>query len=79
MMTIKERERTDCNVKFGKYIQQARVNKQINQRDLAEKLGITQPYLSFIERGLREVDLALALKMCDILNVDINDFVKNYR
>lgn len=71
-------EATECHAKFGKYIQEIRRSKHINQRDLAAKLGITQPYLSYIERGLRDVDFALALQICDALGVDVSDFIKNY-
>ena len=67
-----------CHIQFGRFIQEARIEKKILQRELAEKVGITQPYLSYLERGERDIDLALAMKICVVLNTDIREFVNKY-
>ena len=68
----------ECHIQFGRFIQEARVEKKMLQRELAEKVGITQPYLSYLERGERDIDLALAMKICGALNIDIQEFASKY-
>ena len=68
----------DCHSMFGMYVRAARERKRLNQSDVAELLGISQSYLSYIEQGKREIDLALAFKFCDVLDLDMRDFVNKY-
>src|SRR5256885_15130034 len=39
---------------MGEYIRQQRSNAQISLRQLAKRAGVSNPYLSQIERGLRK-------------------------
>ena len=68
----------DCHEAFGQYIKTARIRKGISQSDVAENLGVSQPYYSRIESGKREVDLAFAFKICAVIGVDIRDFANRY-
>lgn len=68
----------ECHLSFGRFIKQRRELLKLQQKEIAEKVGITQPYLSYIERGERDIDLPLALNLCEALELDINEFVKNY-
>lgn len=68
---------TNCHAKFGQYIKTSRMNKHINQQDIADKVGITQSHLSYIERGLRDIDFAMAFKICEALDVDMKDFISD--
>src|SRR6476620_5221355 len=38
---------------LGEYLREQRVNAQLSLRQLAEQTGVSNPYLSQIERGLR--------------------------
>jgi transcriptional regulator with XRE-family HTH domain len=49
----------------------------LSQWKLAELVGITQPYLSQIENGLRTPSLELALKFSEVLNVTPKIFLSN--
>ena len=75
---MREISTQECHKGFGEFIKDARLEKGIYQEELAEKVGIKQSYLSRLERGERNIDLALALKLCDILEVDIRKFVLLY-
>lgn len=77
-MKLKNIDTNECHVQFGKFIREARERKGLYQAELAEKVGIVQSYLSRLERGERDIDLDLALRLCDALNLDIQDFVKTY-
>ena len=68
----------ECHIGFGEFIREARLQKDMYQDELAEKVGITQVYLSYLERGERNIDLALALKLCDVLDLDIRKFILTY-
>ena len=60
---------------FGEFVRDGRIKGKLSQQDLANHLGMTQPYLSRIEQGTRSVDLELAVKICSFLNLDLNDFL----
>ncbi len=64
---------------FGAFIHKGRISKKLSQKELAKKLGITQPFLSRLEQGLRNVDLEQALVICSFLDLDINEFVLKLR
>ena len=61
---------------FGKYIKSGREKLCLYQNQVAEQLGLSQQYYSKIENGIRNVDFVLALKICNLLKLDINDFIK---
>lgn len=73
---MKEIETKNCYVKFGKLVKDARERHGLNQRELAEMLGITQPYLCKIEMGRRNISLELVMTLCRILKLDIQQFVE---
>lgn len=68
----------DCHESFGKYIKAARERKKMSQTEVAKILDVSQPYYSRIENGEREVDLAVAFKICDAIGVDMRDFINKY-
>ena len=77
---MREISTKECHEKFGEFIRETRLNREypLSQVELAEKVGITQTYLSRLERGERNIDLDLALKLCDVLSVDIRKFILLY-
>ena len=77
---MKKIENSECLVGFGKFIKEGREKRDMFQSEVASLVGITQPYYSVIENGAKErnVDLVLALKICQVLRLDINDFIKQY-
>lgn len=50
-----------------------RIRKGIKQKDLAEKVGISQNLLSMYESGKRKPNHATLSKIADILGCDIKD------
>ena len=67
-----------CLKEFGQFIREGREKKNLYQRHVAEKLGTTQQYYSRIEKGQRNVDLVLAVKICQILNLNLSSFIRTY-
>ena len=53
--------------KIGKRLQELRESKGLSQSDLASYLGISQPLLSQIESGNRNLNLSLFAKVMNII------------
>jgi transcriptional regulator with XRE-family HTH domain len=75
---MKKIENSECLVGFGEFIKKGREKKDMYQSEVAELAGITQAYYSMIERGLREPDLTVAMKICQVLRLDLSDFISPY-
>ena len=65
---------------FGQFIKDGRKMRDMSQTEVAQMVGITQAYYSIIEKGAidRNIDLVLALKICQVLNLDMSNFIHNY-
>ena len=66
-------------VEFGAFIREARDRQGLLQVDVAEKLGVSRSYYAFIESGSREIYFTLAINICQVLNLDISDFMKRVK
>ena len=77
---MKKIENSECLISFGKFIRDGRKKKDMYQSEVAQLVGISQPYYSMIENGAteRNVDLVLAMKLCKVLGLNFNDFIKQY-
>ena len=77
---MKKIENSECLIGFGQFIKEGREKKDMYQSEVAALVGISQPYYSLIERGLddRNLNFVLALKICQVLRLDMNDFIKQY-
>lgn len=61
--------------KIGNFISKIRKDKKITQKQLAEKLGITDRAISKWENGKSMPDLALLKPLCNILDITINELL----
>lgn len=64
---------------FGREIRKARIDKNVRQRDLAEKLGMKQQYLSRIERDRVDVRLTVIRKIAAALGVSVHQLLDESR
>lgn len=62
-------------VDVGKIIKEARINKQMTQQQLADKLGVTDRAVSNWENGIRMPDYSLLSDLCLYLDLDINEIL----
>ena len=65
------------NMNIGENIKQFRKNKKITQKELAEKIGVTDSAITKYEKGDREPNIETLNKIATALGVTINDLVKN--
>lgn len=61
--------------KIGKFIAKIRKEKKITQKQLADKLGITDRAISKWENGRSMPDLSLLKPLCNILSITINELL----
>jgi transcriptional regulator with XRE-family HTH domain len=61
---------------FLKVITSIRLSKKISQKQLAEKLGANQSFVSKFESGERRVDLLELRQICSALDISLLDFVR---
>lgn len=62
-------------VKIGKYIAEKRKALGLTQKQLAEKLGMSDKSVSKWERGVCLPDVSVYLELCKILGITINEFL----
>lgn len=62
-------------LKTGKFIAQRRKNKSLTQRQLAEKLGVSDKAVSKWECGNGLPEVSLMMPLCDILGISVNELL----
>ena len=62
--------------KIGKFISRKRKKKNLTQKELANKLHITDKAVSKWERGLSLPDISVLIPLSEILNVGLYDLLK---
>ena len=62
-------------VKFGKYIAGKRKALGMTQKQLAEKLNMSDKSVSKWERGICLPDVSVYMELCEILGISINEFL----
>ncbi len=62
-------------IKIGRFIADCRKNKNLTQKQLADKLNITDRAVSKWETGRGIPDSSVMLELCDILGITVNDLL----
>lgn len=65
--------------KIGKFISKLRKEKNMTQKELAEKLNVTDRAISNWENGRRIPDVSFFKPLCEILNITINELLSGER
>ncbi|MEG1983909.1 MAG: helix-turn-helix transcriptional regulator [Oscillospiraceae bacterium] len=65
--------------KIGKFIAACRKEKKLTQFQLAEKLNITDRAVSKWETGRAMPDPSIMLKLCELLNITVNELLTGER
>lgn len=60
---------------IGDRLRQHREDRGISQERLAELAGVSQPYVSQIESGIREATVPVLRRLCEALGVRMGDVV----
>ncbi len=62
-------------IKIGRFIQETRKNKNITQKELADRLGVTDKTVSRWENGHYLPDISLWKELCEILEIGVLDLI----
>lgn len=62
-------------IKIGKFIKESRNKKNLTQKQLAEKLNITDKAVSKWERGISMPDSSIMIQLCEILSISVNELL----
>ncbi len=62
-------------INIGRFIAECRKKANLTQKQLAEKLGITDKAISKWERGVAMPDTSIMLELCDILCISVNELL----
>lgn len=60
--------------RFGEAVRVARKKKHLSQHDVAKEIGISHVHVGYIERGMREPSFYIALRLCDILDIELKNW-----
>lgn len=66
-------KRDEILIKFGKTIQNLRIERRLSQEKLGEKAGLHRTYIGMIERAEKNVTLINIQKIALALDVSIKD------
>ena len=66
-------------IKIGKFSADERKTKKYTQRELADKLGISDKTISKWERGNGFPEVSLLLPLCNELNITVNELLSGER
>jgi transcriptional regulator with XRE-family HTH domain len=66
------------NDKVGNIILKARLEQKMTQKQLADKMGISDKAISKWECGSGNPDISLILKLSNILGIDVRELLKVY-
>lgn len=61
---------------LGEKLKEIRLNNKMTQEELAEKVNVSRPMISQIERGTKSLSLLLSQELAQALNCSIEDFLK---
>lgn len=62
-------------MKIGKTIKLFRIQRGLNQAELAERAHISKSYISLVEKGTREPSLSNLEKLAEALNIPVSMIV----
>ena len=67
------------NLKFGNFIKNLRKEKNMTQKELAEKIGLTDKAISKWERGLSFPDITMLSILAEVFDVDVSEILNGER
>ena len=60
---------------YYRILKERRIEKGLTQRELADVLGVKDNAYSQYESGVRKMDAASFIKICNVLDLQLSDFM----
>src|SRR5437879_1784194 len=64
-----------ANAHIGRRLRELRIERGLQQADVARRLGVSAAYMNLIEKGKRTVQLPLLWKALEFFNVELEPFM----
>jgi transcriptional regulator with XRE-family HTH domain len=64
-------------IRFAELLRAEREYKGMSMHRLAQKSGLSQPTISYIERGIRVPSLDTAYRIASALEIDLSELIKH--
>lgn len=61
--------------KLARFLQKVRQSKDITQEELAEKIGVSQTWIAYLETGRNKPNLKMLEKIAKALGVKVKDLI----
>ena len=61
---------------IGENIKNLRRARGLTQEQVAERVGVSRPFIAQVERGTKVPTLAVGALLATVLECDLNDFIK---
>lgn len=72
-------EKEDFQKLIGNYIQEKRKSKGLTGAEFARRLFMEPSNLHKLENGQYSPTLFLICKICEVLEIDLDDFIKEFK
>jgi hypothetical protein len=66
---------TKINANIGRRLRELRIERELQQADVARKLGVSAAYMNLIEKGKRSVQLPLLWKALELYGIELEPFM----
>ncbi len=66
---------TKINANIGRRLRELRIERELQQADVARKLGVSAAYMNLIEKGKRSVQLPLLWKALELFGIELEPFM----
>ncbi len=54
-------------------LKDVRESRNVSQKDVAQHIGVSQQFISRVERGTKDMSFSLATEIADYLNVSLDE------
>jgi len=68
---------TKVNANIGRRLRELRIERGLQQADVARKLGVSAAYMNLIEKGKRSVQLPLLWKALELFGIELEPFMES--
>ena len=74
-MLVNLSRKKKANRSLGKKIRQVRNAQKISQEQLAFECGLSRPYISYLESGLKSPTFETLLSIAEAMNIHVKDLM----
>jgi transcriptional regulator with XRE-family HTH domain len=71
-------DKSQFNKHFGEYVKKSRLEQNITQQQLSDKMGLDYQYISRVERGLISPTLFWISGLSKALDIDLGVFITKF-